>query len=150
MIHLFSQPRRHRFPARFQFSLGWLICFFVILGNVAWAPAQAVPSSRSKSASSSKSGQARFSLREGMRIVGQSGYFRMTGDRIIFFSNQQNTRYMVLENLNLERIADTLADRPRQRKWKVTGTLTEYRGDNYLLVEKAVLESWGDAVRHSP
>lgn len=78
------------------------------------------------------------------------GFFRMTGDRVIFYCPQRNSRYMALENLNLERIVRVLDDQARQRKWKVTGTLTEYRGENYLLVEKAVLESWGDSVRRSP
>ena len=131
----------------FQLSLGWMICLSAILGNVAWAPAEAV---RKQSASKAKIGQAHFSLREGTRIVDQPGHFRLTGDRIVFFSTQHNARYVVLENLNLERIAKAMADQPSRRKWKVTGTLTEYHGDNYLLVEKVVLESWGTTVRKSP
>ena len=94
--------------------------------------------------------QGRFIVREGTRIVDQPGYFRISGDRIVFFSTQHNTRYVVLENLNLERIAGVMADQSDRRRWKVNGTLSEYRGDNYLLVEKVVLESWGDTVRHSP
>lgn len=183
--HPFLQSFRHRLPARFQFGFGWLICLFVVLGNVAWAPAEsahkqtvwsvadsrpAQPSnsknvvaenpaqsaksvgrgSRSKSASARKSGQGQFALREGTKIIDLPGYFRITGDRAIFYSNRRNSRYVALENLNLERIVAAMADQPRQRKWKVTGTLTEYRGENYLLVEKAVLESWGETVRHSP
>lgn len=166
-----------RFLTRLQFGLVLPICLFAILGSVAWAPAEAVqeqparsaadsrpatpaktsqlakpavPRSQSKSSSKSRPVQAQFSLREGTRIVDQTGYFRMTGDRVVFFSTQRNTRYMALENLNLERIVNAMANQPRQRKWKVTGMLTEFHGDNYLLVEKAVLESWGDAVRHSP
>ena len=168
MNQSFSKPRRHHFLASLQFSLGWLLCLFVILGNVAWAPAEAAHNrpvrtvadsrpvkptargSRAKSASRANSGQAHLSLREGTRIVNQPGYFRISGDRLVFFSTQQNTRYVTLENLNLERIAAAMADQPRQRKWKVTGTMTEYHGDNYLLVEKAVLESWGATVRRSP
>lgn len=89
-------------------------------------------------------------MREGTRIVDHPGYFRITGDRAIFYSSQRKIRYMVLENLNLERITTAIVDQPRQRKWKVTGTLTEYKGSNYLLVEKAVLESWGETVTNSP
>ena len=157
--------------AGFQLGFGWLICLFAIVTNVAWAPAAAVekqtarpiadvrtektaqptvPDKKPKSASVSKAGQGRFIVREGTRIVDQPGYFRISGDRIVFFSTQHNTRYVVLENLNLERIAGVMADQSDRRRWKVNGTLSEYRGDNYLLVEKVVLESWGDTVRHSP
>lgn len=83
-------------------------------------------------------------------MVDHLGYFHSTGDRIVFFSSKHDTRYIVLENLNLERIVNALADQPSRRKWKVTGTLTEYHGDNFLLVEKATLESWGSAIRHTP
>jgi len=46
-----------------------------------------------------------------------------------------------LENLNLERIARAVADNPVTLEWKVTGTITEYRGANFLLVTRATLIS---------
>ena len=52
-----------------------------------------------------------------------------------------NARFIVLENLNLERIARVLGDDPDARQWSVTGSITEYRGGNYLLVTRAILKS---------
>ncbi len=80
-------------------------------------------------------------IREGTEIVDQLGYFRMTGDRVTFFSEDGKGRLVGLENLNLERIARTIADNPGQLQWGVTGTITEYRGANYLFVRRAVLRS---------
>ena len=73
----------------------------------------------------------------------------MAGDRVVFVPSERKNRYVTLENLNLERIVQVLADQPRARRWKVTGTLTEYQGENYLLVEKALLEIWGSTTRQS-
>jgi hypothetical protein len=44
----------------------------------------------------------------------------------------------VLENLALERIVRILNETRGQRQWLVSGTITEYRGSNYLLISKAV------------
>ena len=71
----------------------------------------------------------------------------MDGDRVVFVSSERKDRYVTLENLNLERIVQALDDQPRRRLWKVTGMLTEYQGENYLLVEKALLENWDSKKR---
>ena len=75
-------------------------------------------------------------------MVDQMGHFRMTGDRVAFFATEKKGRFIALENLNLQRIAQAIAEQPEKRLWKVTGTLTEYRGENFLLVQRATLESW--------
>lgn len=80
-------------------------------------------------------------IREGTEIVDQLGYFRMTGDRVTFFAEDGRGRLVGLENLNLERIARTIADNPGQLQWSVTGTITEYRGANYVFVRRAMLRS---------
>ena len=71
----------------------------------------------------------------------------MTGDRVIFFSTDGEAlsgdgkaRFVGLENLNLQRIARTIADNPVELQWGVTGTITEFRGANFLLVRRAVLK----------
>ena len=141
--------------------LAGLFCFFVVLSNVSWAPAKNAPASAEKPDSPEKQDlpekpdspakpvTSQFIQREGTRIVDRGGYFRMDGDRVVFFSSERKNRYVALENLNLERIVQALADQPRQRLWKVTGMLTEYQGENYLLVEKALLENW-DSKRRKP
>ena len=48
--------------------------------------------------------------------------------------------FVGLENLNLQRIARTIADNPVPLQWSVTGTITEYRGANFLFVRRAVLK----------
>lgn len=70
----------------------------------------------------------------------QLGQFRMAGDRIAFFSLESGGRYIVLENLNLQRIAQMMDENPAAVEWKVSGTVTEYRGSNYLFVRSAVVE----------
>jgi len=78
-------------------------------------------------------------------LVGVVGHFRLAGDRIAFFAAEGNARYLVLENLNLQRIGQAIVDDPTLMQWRVSGLLTEFRGNNYLLVRSAVVES-GPAV----
>ena len=80
-------------------------------------------------------------MREGTEVVDQLGHFRVTGARVTFFTDDGQGRFVVLENLNLERIARTIADNPEQLQWGVTGTITEYRGANFLLLRRAALKS---------
>jgi hypothetical protein len=46
----------------------------------------------------------------------------------------------VLENLALQRISQVLDENRGPRQWIVSGLITEYRGSNYLLVTKAVIQ----------
>lgn len=80
-------------------------------------------------------------IREGTELDEQLGVFRLTGDRITFFTEMGTGRFVVLENLALERVARVITDNPNQLKWFVTGTMTEYQGLNYLLIERAVLKT---------
>lgn len=88
-------------------------------------------------------------LREGTEIVDAVGQFRVTGDRVAFFTADGKGRFLVLENLNLQRIVRVLADSPIPLDWRVSGALTEYRGTNYLFVRSAVLKA-GTEVREEP
>ena len=148
-------PKNHTL-ARSRIVLGVLFCFFVVLSNVGRAPANNLPDSVKKPASTEKpvsrasrpkSAALHLMQREGTQIVDCGGHFHMAGDRVAFFPAERKNRYLTLENLNVERIVQALADQPRQRRWKVTGTLTEYQGENYLLVEKALLEGWDEQLR---
>ena len=84
-------------------------------------------------------------IREGTELVNQSGYFRATGDRVTFFGEGGRARFVVLENLNLDRVAKVIADDPSGSQWIVTGTVTEFRGTNYLFVRRAVLRNQDEA-----
>jgi hypothetical protein len=83
-------------------------------------------------------------LREGMQIVDRRGHFRMTGDRLTFFAADGKGRFVALENLALERVALVLAKNPGPLRWSVTGTITEFRDANYLLIERAILKTRTD------
>jgi len=80
-------------------------------------------------------------LREGATLVDEPGQFELTGDRISFAPAKGNAKYIVLENLNLERVAQVLGQNSDARVWGVSGTIFEYRGGNYLLVTRAILKS---------
>ena len=80
-------------------------------------------------------------LREGTDITDRVGSFRMAADRVAFFTEDGRGRFVGLENLNLERVARVIAGGAEDLKWKVTGSITEYEGSNYLLVRRAVLLS---------
>ncbi len=79
-------------------------------------------------------------LREGVVLDEQLGTFKTAGDRILFQLAGQGDELKVLENLALERIWKMLND-TRGRQWSVSGTVTEYRGGNYLLIDRVVLRS---------
>ncbi|MGE0757731.1 MAG: hypothetical protein AB7O38_11950 [Pirellulaceae bacterium] len=78
--------------------------------------------------------------REGVRITDQLGEFQKSGDRYNFYPQNGKGIIRVLENLALERVTQQLGDVTATRIWCVSGILTEYRGENYLLVTRAVLK----------
>ena len=80
-----------------------------------------------------------YILREGTAIVEEMGQFRLDGKRVTFVATDGKRSLIGLENLNLDRIARTVADHPERLQWKVSGTITEYQGNNYLLVGRAIL-----------
>jgi hypothetical protein len=46
----------------------------------------------------------------------------------------KSIRYRVLENLTLQRVADAIAQDPNDVRWVVSGTITEFDGENWLLL----------------
>ncbi len=135
---------------------GWTKAVLVVAGvaclaaavglvKVAWcgtlqtASAQAPPPADSPSATSGP--QALELLREGTQLTNQLGSFRPVGDRVAFVTSDGKRRLIVLENLSLERVTQLIGETPTPLVWSVTGTVTEFRGANYLLVERAVISS---------
>ena len=80
-------------------------------------------------------------MREGTPVEDTLGHFKMTGDRAMFYLTDESAKYICLENLNLERVTNQLAENPEILEWAISGTLTEYRGSNYLLLSRAILKS---------
>ena len=80
-------------------------------------------------------------LREGTRLTDIAGSFVSVGaDSVTFSPAGSKDSYRVLENLALQRISQQLDENRGQRQWIVTGLITEFRGANYLLVTKAVVQ----------
>lgn len=81
-------------------------------------------------------------VREGTFVEDLRGVFRRSGDRLLFQPSTGGRPWPVLENLNLERVARTIQDSGKtSAPWSVSGTVTEYRGTNYLLLRRAVLKA---------
>jgi len=80
-------------------------------------------------------------LREGSEVDDLLGEFLRMRDRITFQTRDRNLSLQPLENLALERIARVLDETRERRLWTVSGTVTEYRGANYLLITRAVLKA---------
>ena len=78
-------------------------------------------------------------LREGSKITDEIGEFQKTADRFNFYLQNDKRAIRVLENQSLERVARTLENDPSPRSWSVSGVLTEFRGENFLLITRAVL-----------
>ncbi len=129
---------------------GWTCAAALLLAAAAalnWAEASRAADPRARRSApagtpaKSPPPQANLRVREGTEIVDQLGYFQISGDRVVFFTADGQRRFAGLENLQLERIARVVADTPQPLQWGVTGTITEYRGANFLLVRRAILKS---------
>ena len=83
-------------------------------------------------------------LREGTRITDVPGSFQFSGDRVSFHPDGKGDKgesFRVLENLALERINRELGQARGNLQWTVSGMVTEFRGNNYLLVTKAMVKT---------
>ncbi|MCC9609368.1 hypothetical protein LOC68_05565 [Blastopirellula sp. JC732] len=79
-------------------------------------------------------------VREGTRITDSVGQFDWVGDRMNFVSDDGTQDFHVLENLAMERVAQSMEQSASKITWTVSGVVTEYRGSNYLLIEHVTLK----------
>ena len=77
-------------------------------------------------------------LREGTPISDVKGRFRKQGERFQFVEEGSNKAFKCLENLCLQRIAMNQQDDERKVIWLVSAKVTEFNGENFLMLEKAV------------
>lgn len=75
--------------------------------------------------------------REGTHLREERGRFDYSGDRVTFTAADRKTRFVVLENLNLQRIVQILSGSGDSLEWTVNGVITEFQGMNFLLVTRA-------------
>ena len=80
-------------------------------------------------------------MREGTRLVEKTGYFDLEGDGVVFHFDGGKKRLVGLPNLTLERIATAIIQDQRKNEWSISGFVTEYRGSNYLFVQRAILKA---------
>ncbi|ASV75020.1 hypothetical protein THTE_2418 [Thermogutta terrifontis] len=69
-----------------------------------------------------------------------TGTLRPAGERYVFFSEDARYRLVVLENLALERLLRVQNTYAGNVFWKVWGTVTEFRGQNYLLLKRSLFD----------
>ncbi len=109
----------------------------VALGSVGMAVCHA----DERAAQSRSDPLAKSRHREGIGTTDQMGTFQVTGSRIQFRTADEKTTVRVLENLALERVLRTIDETRTERLWSISGTFTEFHGENYLLLNRAVLTS---------
>ena len=80
-------------------------------------------------------------LREGMVWTDRTGHFQSVDLRFVFRCTEDERSYTVLENLALERVARAIGDSSEDLRWSVSGVVTEFNGQNYLLVTRAILKA---------
>ena len=76
-------------------------------------------------------------IREGARIESKLMVVRSTGDTLILEAEEDKQSFEALENLALERVLQAVRADSGDKRWLVTGQATEYRGRNYILLERA-------------
>lgn len=79
--------------------------------------------------------------REGTKMVERRGRFEVNGDRVVFLAQEPDAHFVVLENLALERVVRAIEESGPQMMWSISGTLTEYRSTNFLMISRATIRS---------
>lgn len=79
-------------------------------------------------------------LREGAEVLDTLGGFEWAGDRLNFVAENGQVETKVLENRMMERVVQTLETSTGDLQWSVSGRITEYRGNNYLLLTHVILK----------
>jgi hypothetical protein len=84
-------------------------------------------------------------MREGSFIIDRVGRLTRTGDGQMEFSFEADGRSMqdppviILPNLKLMMMEDAVAGHNRDLRFRITGVVTEYKGRNYVLLDKVVV-----------
>lgn len=78
-------------------------------------------------------------IREGTKVKDQIVFFRQTGDRTVLYVAENHQRFVCHENLELERVLKVIQEQPGRDFWKIEGEFTEFRGENFILLRRAVI-----------
>lgn len=115
-------------------------CLVNLSSNKAWLNAsQTFAQDGNSGRTAGRQDDVKSRLREGTGLNDMSGTFKIAADRVLFVdaSNPQ-VHFRCLENLMLQRVYQSIRDDDRDNNWIVQGSITEYLGDNYLLLERVV------------
>jgi hypothetical protein len=77
--------------------------------------------------------------REGTRLHQVSGIFSTHGDRLQFTTSDGKVQILVTENLLAERVLRSTLESSDPLAWTIQGTMTEYKGSNYLTLNYATI-----------
>jgi hypothetical protein len=111
-------------------------------GSVANVPtAMSAGGLGTNSTAASGTSKASERLREGTKLIDVVGSFQAAGgDSISFSRDGGKESFRVLENLALQRVGQALENNLNAKHWVISGVITEYRGANYLILTKAVVQ----------
>jgi hypothetical protein len=126
----------------------WTIALVLIAGICGIAALSADDADRGDGAISGESDFTR--LREGATLTDEPGTFQLVGKRLVFVGERDGRQFVSLENLALERVVRLVQQAASPYTWVVSGTVTEFQGANFLLIERAVIRRAGDSKATNP
>ena len=125
-----------RSPAFWVILASGCIAVFANLGTERQMSSNSIMASERPSLS--KMAKDESLLREGTPLVEVKGRFRRQSERFQFMEEGNNKSYTCLENLSLQRVDASQQDDDRKVIWLVSARVTEFKGENFLILEKAV------------
>lgn len=93
-------------------------------------------SSRTEAGSDANLREPAKLVREGARLESKLMLVRSAGENLILETEDDKQVFEALENLALERILGAVRADASDKRWLITGQATEYRGRNYILLER--------------
>jgi hypothetical protein len=123
----------------------WLM-LAATLGTVLVVPAQDGPAQRDDPSAAARADSAKSKRhREGMSLQKLEGVIQSASDGYVLViigpdGKPMGAQFRLLENLALERAANLLlqSESPEDKLWVVSGTVTEFKQTNYLLMTRVV------------
>lgn len=117
----------------------WMFCgalLAAVASNLtAGDPTKRVDTAPSESANSAS--DTPKIVREGARIESKIMRAKLAGENIVWEADDSKKSFDSLENLALERVLQAVHADGSERPWIVTGTITEFKGRNFILLERA-------------